>query len=124
MSVHPLACFVISPIQSGFHRIRWSVHLPKNGELTGIDARDIVSIRTLTLRMVHLWEILKPAILLNVCASLVVHNHPFGDPMPRIGRLSHSCERGETSWESGSLLDQLILGDDRLYSFADQGCPL
>lgn len=34
-SVHSLVCCVTRPIQSGFSRIQWSVHLPKNRELTG-----------------------------------------------------------------------------------------
>ncbi|MDF0666347.1 MAG: JAB domain-containing protein [Nitrospira sp.] len=41
---------------------------------------NIVSIGSLTLSIVHPREVFKPAILLNACAILAVHNHPSGAP--------------------------------------------
>jgi len=41
---------------------------------------NIVSIGSLTLSLVHPREVFKPAILLNACAIIAVHNHPSGAP--------------------------------------------
>ena len=41
---------------------------------------NIVSIGSLTLSIVHVREVFKPAILLNSAAIIAVHNHPSGAP--------------------------------------------
>ena len=86
---------------------------------------NIVSIGTLTLSLVHPREVFKPAILLNACAIIAVHTHPFGDPAPSPEDRTLTKRLREAGDLLGiKLLDHLILGDDRLYSFADQGWPL
>jgi len=86
---------------------------------------NIVSIGTLTLSIVHPREVFKPAILLNACAIIAVHNHPSGDPTPSAEDRTLTTRLREAGDLLGiRLLDHLILGDDRLYSFADQGWPL
>ena len=85
---------------------------------------NIVSIGTLTLSLVHPREVFKAAILLNSCAILAVHNHPSGDPTPSPEDRTLTTRLQEAGDLLGiRLLDHLILGDDRLYSFADQGWP-
>lgn len=67
----------------------------------------------------------KPAILLNACAIIAVHNHPSGDPTPSAEDRTLTTRLREAGDLLGiRLLDHLILGDDHLYSFADQGWPL
>jgi DNA repair protein RadC len=86
---------------------------------------NIVSIGTLTLSLVHPREVFKPAILLNAAAIIAVHNHPSGDPTPSAEDRTLTARLREAGELLGiRLLDHLILGDDRLYSFADQGWPL
>mgnify|MGYP001229671397 CR=1 FL=1 len=86
---------------------------------------NIVSIGSLTLSIVHVREVFKSAILLNSCAILAVHNHPSGDPTPSPEDRTLTTRLREAGDLLGiRLLDHLILGDDRLYSFADQGWPL
>jgi len=86
---------------------------------------NIVSIGSLNLSIVHPREVFKPAILLNACAILAVHNHPSGDPTPSAEDRTLTTRLREAGDLLGiRLLDHLILGDDRLYSFADQGWPL
>ena len=86
---------------------------------------NIVSIGSLTLSIVHPREVFKTAILLNACAILAVHNHPSGDPTPSPEDRTLTARLREAGDLLGiRLLDHLILGDDRLYSFADQGWPL
>jgi DNA repair protein RadC len=98
--------------------------------ICGLDAKhriigiNIVSIGSLTLAIVHPREVFKPLILMNAAAFLCAHNHPSSDPTPSpedrllTQRLRHGAELlGIT------LLDHLVLGEDRYYSFADQGWP-
>ena len=86
---------------------------------------NIVSIGSLTLSIVHPREVFKPAILLNACAIIAVHNHPSGDPTPSVEDRTLTTRLREAGDLLGiRLLDHLILGDDRFYSFADQGWPL
>ena len=86
---------------------------------------NVVSIGTLTLSLVHPREVFKPAILLNAAAIIAVHNHPSGDPTPSPEDRTLTTRLREAGDLLGiRLLDHLILGDDRLYSFADQGWPL
>ena len=86
---------------------------------------NIVSIGSLTLSIVHVREVFKPAILLNSAAIIAVHNHPSGDPTPSLEDRTLTTRLREAGDLLGiRLLDHLILGDDRLYSFADQGWPL
>ena len=86
---------------------------------------NIVSIGSLNFSIVHPREVFKPAILLNACAIIAVHNHPSGDPTPSPEDRMLTTRLREAGDLLGiRLLDHLILGDDRLYSFADQGWPL
>jgi DNA repair protein RadC len=96
----------------------------------GLDAKhriigiNIVSIGSLTLAIVHPREVFKPLILMNAAAFICAHNHPSSDPTPSsedrvlTQRLRHGSEiLGIT------LLDHIVLGEDRHFSFADQGWP-
>ncbi|HMS83859.1 MAG TPA: JAB domain-containing protein [Nitrospira sp.] len=86
---------------------------------------NIVSIGTLTLSLVHPREVFKAAILLNACAIIAVHNHPSGDPTPSPEDRTLTTRLRDAGDLLGiRLLDHLILGDDRLYSFADHDWPL
>ena len=86
---------------------------------------NVVSIGSLTLSIVHPREVFKPAILLNACAIIAVHNHPSGDPMPSPEDRTLTTRLREAGDLLGiRLLDHLILGEDRLYSFADHGWAL
>jgi len=83
---------------------------------------NIVSIGSLTLSIVHPREVFKLAILLNACAIIAVHNHPSGDPMPSPEDRTPTTRLREAGDVLGiRLLDHLILGDDRLYSFCRSG---
>lgn len=85
---------------------------------------NVVSIGTLTLALVHPREVFKPSILLNSAAIICAHNHPSGDPTPSAEDrvLTHRLKSaGELL--GINLLDHVILGEGRHYSFADQGWP-
>ena len=96
----------------------------------GLDAKhriigiNIVSVGSLTLAIVHPREVFKPLILMHAAAFICAHNHPSSDPTPSpedrvlTQRLRHGAELlGIT------LLDHIVLGENRHFSFADQGWP-
>ena len=96
----------------------------------GLDAKhsiigvNIVSIGSLTLAIVHPREVFKPLILMNSVAWICAHNHPSGDvaPSQEDHVLTSRLKQG-ADLLGISLLDHLILTEERCYSFADQGWP-
>lgn len=96
----------------------------------GLDAKhrvigiNVVSVGSLSLSVVHPREVFKPLIVMNAAAWLCAHNHPSGDVTPSSeDRLltKHLREAGELL--GITLLDHLILGETRHFSFADEGWP-
>lgn len=71
---------------------------------------------------VHPREVYKSALLASAASVIFVHSHPSGDPEP-----SESDKRiTEELKKAGDLmgvqvLDHVIIGNDRYYSFADNG---
>jgi len=81
-----------------------------------------VSTGTLTSSLVSPGEVFLAALRLRAAAIICVHNHPSGDPMPspedqEITRRLKEC--GEML--AIRVLDHVILGADRYYSFSDKG---
>lgn len=81
----------------------------------------LVAIGSLTAAIVHPREVFKPAVAMNAAALFLLHNHPSGDPAPS----PEDYELTKRLADCGELLgirvlDHLILGDDRYYSFADE----
>ena len=96
----------------------------------GLDAKhriigiNIVSIGSLTLAIVHPREVFKPLILMNAAACICAHNHPSSDPTPsQEDRVLTQRLRQGAELLGITLLDHVILGEDRHFSFADQGWP-
>jgi DNA repair protein RadC len=90
----------------------------------GIIGLNIVSIGSLTLAIVHPREVFKPLILMNAAAFICAHNHPSSDPTPSPeDRVLTQRLRQGAELLGITLLDHLILGEQRCYSFADQGWP-
>jgi DNA repair protein RadC len=116
------AAAVLRPLFAGLDREQFLV--------CGLDAKhsiigvNVVSIGSLTLSIVHPREVFKPLILMNAAAWVAVHNHPSGDPTPsQEDRMLTSRLRQGADLLGITLLDHLILADERCYSFADQGWP-
>jgi DNA repair protein RadC len=81
-----------------------------------------VSIGSLTTSIAHPREVFRPAVLLPTAAVVLAHNHPSGDPSPS----GEDIELTKRLREVGELLgirvlDHVILGDGKHYSFADAG---
>ncbi len=77
---------------------------------------------SLTSAVVHPREVFAPAVTAHAACILVAHNHPSGDPYPSTEdrNLTRALE------EAGNvlgipLLDHLVIGDGRYYSFKEHG---
>jgi DNA repair protein RadC len=113
---------ILRPLFAGLDREQFLV--------CGLDAKhaiigvNVVSIGSLTLAIIHPREVFKPLILMNAVAWICAHNHPSGDPTPSPeDRVLTSRLRQGADLLGITLLDHLILTDERCYSFADQGWP-
>ena len=113
---------VLRPLFAGLDREHFLV--------CGLDAKNciigvnVVSIGSLTLAIVHPREVFKPLILMNAAAWMCAHNHPSSDPTPsQEDRVLTSRLRQGADLLGITLLDHLILTEERCYSFADQGWP-
>lgn len=81
---------------------------------------DEVSVGTATTSLVHPREVFKAAILTTACGIILVHNHPSGDPMPSAEDREVTKRLKQASEILGiPILDHIVLGHDRFYSFAD-----
>jgi DNA repair protein RadC len=81
-----------------------------------------ISEGSLTVSIVHPREAFNPAIRDSAGAVIFIHNHPSGDPTP--SREDYQLTKRLVA--CGDLLgikvlDHLVVGDGRYYSFADQG---
>ncbi len=67
-------------------------------------------------------EIFKSALLASASSIICIHNHPSGDPDPSQGDrdITKTIVFGAELLQI-KILDHIILGDNRFYSFADQG---
>jgi len=81
-----------------------------------------VSVGSLTVSIVHPREVFKAAILANAAAIIGVHNHPSGDPTPSPEDHALTQRLAKAGSILGiQLLDHVVIGQDAMYSFADQG---
>jgi DNA repair protein RadC len=71
---------------------------------------------------VHPREVFGPAVALSATAIVVAHNHPSGDPTPSEedrGVTERLRKAGELL--GVELLDHVVIGSERYYSFASEG---
>ena len=95
----------------------WALMLDTKNNLIGVN---LVSQGSLSASVVCPREVLKPAILLNSAAIVVLHNHPSGDPAPSKEdrdctiRLKSACDVVGIR-----LLDHVVIGESGYFSFLD-----
>jgi DNA repair protein RadC len=116
------AATILRPLFHGLDREQFLVAcLDAKHAIIGVN---VVSIGSLSFSIVHPREVFKPAILLNSAAIICAHNHPSGDPAPSSeDRVLTDRLRQAGNLIGITILDHLILGDERTFSFADQGWP-
>lgn len=81
-----------------------------------------VSEGTLTSSLVHPREAFRAAVRESASAVIFAHNHPSGDPSPSREDMELTrrlCEAGKVL--GIRVLDHVVVGSDRYYSFADEG---
>ena len=97
----------------------WVVCLDTRNRLTCLSQ---VSLGTLNAAPASPREIMKLALMTNARSLILVHNHPSGDPEPSPeDRAVTSQIKSAARLMDVRLIDHLIVGDGRFYSFADQG---
>jgi DNA repair protein RadC len=87
-----------------------------------INGYKVISTGTLTASLIRPGDVYRAALHLAAAAVVFLHNHPGGDPTPsqedhEITRRLKEC--GEML--AIRVLDHVILGADRYYSFSDRG---
>ncbi len=97
----------------------WAVHLDSKNRMLCLDQ---ISTGSLNASIVHPREVYKSALLSSAAALLLVHNHPSGDPTPSNEDREITMRLKEVSELLGiRLLDHVVIGNGRHYSFADSG---
>lgn len=82
----------------------------------------MISKGNLSSSLVHPREVFKEAIKESAAAVIFVHNHPSGDPKPSHDDIAITHRLKEVGDLIGiRLLDHIIIGAKRYYSFADEG---
>ncbi len=97
----------------------WVLHLDGKNRIHSMQQ---VSQGTLTASLVHPREVFRAAILMGDAAIICIHNHPSGDPNPSQEDITITRRLAEVGKLVGiRILDHIIVGGTRFYSFADQG---
>ena len=86
-----------------------------------IDIEDLFE-GTLNMSSVYPREIMKSAIKYNAVALIFVHNHPSGSPEPSLSdkEITKDLIAASNTMQI-KVLDHIIIGDNRYFSFADEG---
>ena len=82
----------------------------------------VISIGTLESSVLNPREIFKDAFSVNAASFVLLHNHPSGDPSPSNDdkEVTRRIERG-ADIVGIRLLDHIIIGDNRYFSFRESG---
>ncbi|MBI5814695.1 MAG: DNA repair protein RadC [Nitrospinae bacterium] len=82
----------------------------------------VVSEGGITAAVVEPREVFNPAIRESACGVILMHNHPSGDPDPSDDDINLTRRMAEAGRLMNiKVLDHLIFGDGRYYSFSDNG---
>ena len=96
-----------------------ALYLNTKGELL---KKETLFIGSLNSSLIHPRELFKHAVLNSAATIIVSHNHPSGDPTPS----SQDIDITKILHKNGKmmdieLLDHIIIGKDRYYSFKEKG---
>jgi len=81
----------------------------------------LTSLGTVDAAAVHPREVFSPAVREAAAAVVVAHNHPSGDPTPSVQDRQVTARLREVGDLVGiPLLDHLVIGAERYYSFAEE----
>lgn len=81
-----------------------------------------ISKGTINMTIVHAREVFRAAISDNAHSIILLHNHPTGDPSPSKEDIGLTKSLIEASKIIGiDILDHIIIGDNRYFSFLEEG---
>lgn len=84
--------------------------------------QETVSVGSLFANLVHPREVFAPALEIRAAATILIHNHPSGDPEPSPEDLQLTRRLREASQILGiEILDHLIIAGDGYVSFQERG---
>ncbi len=96
-----------------------ALYLNTKGELI---KKETLFIGSLNASLIHPREIFKHAVLNSAAAIIICHNHPSGDPTPSKQDIDITKLIYKNSLMMDiELLDHIIVGKDRYYSFKEKG---
>ncbi len=82
----------------------------------------LLFIGTANYSLVHPRDIFKEAYLINATGVICVHNHPSGDVKPSKEDINMTIRLREVGVIMGiQVIDHIIIGDDKYYSFLENG---
>lgn len=118
-SLGDAAMYMMSVLRHETHEKFCVMLLNTKNRLIGVRQ---VSEGSLTSAVVHPREVFAHAIVAHAASIIAVHNHPSGDPYPS----REDRNLAETLNQAGDILgipliDNLIIGDGRYYSFKEHG---
>ena len=83
---------------------------------------ETLSAGTVNQAMVYPREVVRSALAKNAVSLIIAHNHVSGNPKPSADDVKITCRLKDSCDLVGiSLLDHIIIGGDRHYSFAKEG---
>jgi DNA repair protein RadC len=83
---------------------------------------EVLFIGSLNMSVVHPRDIFRQAVLHSAAQIIICHNHPSGDPLPSTHDIQVTHAVHESSLMMGiPLIDHIIIGKDRYYSFKEKG---
>lgn len=95
------------------------LYLNTKNRLTGYD---LIAKGSLTCAVVHPREVFNAAIINRAASIIVAHNHPSGDPRPSVEDKELTRSLLATGMVLGiPVLDHVIIGNNRYYSFKENG---
>ncbi len=96
-----------------------ALYLNTKGELL---KKETLFIGSLNSSLIHPRELFKHAVLNSAATIIVSHNHPSGDPTPSKADIEVTKILHKNSLMMDiELLDHIIIGKDRYYSFKEKG---
>ena len=82
----------------------------------------VLSVGTLDASLVHPREVFRAAAAGGAASLVLFHNHPSGDPTPSPNDVALTTRLIDAGTLMGiEVLDHLVLGDVRYYSFKESG---
>ena len=97
----------------------WAIGLNTQNQIKYIDLVHMGSIKDCPC---HPIEIYRRACIKGISALIVAHNHPSGNPEPSLEDRTVTNRLSEAGSVLGiALLDHVIVGKDRFFSFCDEG---